>query len=76
MTSENIAAYIRSIVRRKEGQHINPTIINEALKGIRMPMSVSDPEARILEFMQNIFYRLDVVGYGDFRKRNPEKMLN
>ncbi len=34
-----------------------------------------DPEARVFEFMHNIFSRLEGVGYGDFKKENPKVMI-
>ncbi len=41
-----------------------------------MPMNIEDPEARVFEFMHNIFLRLEGVGYGDFKKENPKVMIS
>lgn len=39
-------------------------------------MDVSNSEGRILEFLQDIFQRLESVGYGISRERNGEKPLS
>lgn len=38
-------------------------------------MKVEDPCARMLEFINDIFVRLEGVGYSDFKDTNPEKTI-
>ncbi len=75
LTEDHIKAFLESITRRTEQDGYNPVVIENALKGVRMPLNIEDPEAREFEFMHNIFSRLEGVGYGDFKKENPKVMI-
>lgn len=75
LTSEHIEKFIRSIVTHEKDKEINPALIEKAIKDIRMPMRMADPEARILEFVTDFFSRLEGVGYGDFKDENQEKTI-
>lgn len=44
----HIEEYIRGIVNSSEKKFVSTVVIREALKGVRMPMSVADPEAGVL----------------------------
>lgn len=75
LTSDHIETFIRSIVTHEEGKEINPRVLEKALKGIQMPMEIADPGARVMEFVSDFFERLDAVGYGDFKVKNPKKTV-
>jgi len=75
LTSAHIEALVRSIVSKAAEKEVNPTVIQEALRGIRMPRSISDPEAGVLEYVHDVVDRLEGVGYGHLRVRNPEKTV-
>lgn len=75
LTSEHIEMYVRSIVGKGSDKRVNPVIIEEAMKGLRVPMSVADPEARMLEYVHDVFERLDGVGHGEFKDTNPKKTI-
>lgn len=67
LTSDHIEKFTRSIVSHENDTSVDPTVIEEALKGIKVPMSNLDPQARMMEFVNDFFERLGSVGYGDFK---------
>ena len=38
-------------------------------------MSIADPQARMMEFINDFFERLESIGYGDFKFKNPENTV-
>ena len=48
LTSEDIEKFIRQIFATRTGVQVNPTVIQEALRSVRVPMSITEPEARML----------------------------
>jgi len=49
-------------VDRKEVAY-DPIVIEKALNGLRMPLQIADPEARVLECTSSFFERLESIGY-------------
>lgn len=45
------------------------------MKGVYMPMSVADPETRVLEYVNDIFQRFEGVVYGTFKHSNRKKTI-
>lgn len=48
LVSDDIEAYLRSLMNRDIGGIVNPIVSKEAMMQLRWPMHVSDPEARML----------------------------
>ena len=48
---------------------VYPTVIEEAQKGIKVAMSIMNPQARMMEFVNELFERLESAGYEISRKR-------
>lgn len=71
LTSNQVKRFIESIVKApKTG--FDPKFIDKALIGFKMPMNVADPEARVLQYANDMFERLQSIGYGEFREKNPK----
>lgn len=62
LASEHIEAYIKRLVKIPEGNESNTMIINDAMNRLKVPMSVVNPEARILSYGYNGFERLEGIG--------------
>ncbi len=62
LTEDHIKAFLESITKRTEEDGYNPVVIENALKGVRMPMNIEDPEARVFEFYAQ--YLLKIGGRG------------
>lgn len=75
LSSNHIEKYIRNLVNKDLDEEVNPLVIQDALKGLTMPMTISYPETRVLEYVHDVFQRLESVGYGSFRDSNPEKTV-
>ena len=50
------------MVEDKKEDDVNPDVIKAALRGIRMPMTIEVPEARVLQFLNDFFSRLEGAG--------------
>ena len=50
---EHIKEFIESKLTLDEDEEADPTIISNALKGIRMPMHIADPAARVTLYCRN-----------------------
>jgi len=75
LTDEQIKSFITSLVTRSEDSILNPGVIKAALSGLKMPMDIADPDARITHYCADFFDRLKSVGCGSFRKDNPDKTI-
>lgn len=74
-TSDHIKTFITGRVAAPlEG--FDSKVIENALKGIRVPTRIPNPEAHILSYANEFFQRLKRVGYGEFRTQNPKKTLS
>lgn len=71
LSSAHIESYTSTLVNKDHNEAVNHSIIRDALKGCIMSMKMSDPEARVLEYVHDIFQRLEIVGYGSSGERNP-----
>lgn len=75
LTSEDIEAYLRSLIDRHKEGTVHPVFIKEAKKRLRVPMKLSDAGARMLEFVHDAFNRLESLGYRNFYEKNSKKMV-
>ncbi len=75
LTSNHIRTFIENIVK-KDVTNFDHNIVEKALSGLRMTMHIFDPEARVLHFVNDFFERLDGIGYGTFKEKNPKKPLS
>lgn len=72
LSSQQVEDYLKSLINKDKDKEVNPALIQEALRGIRMPMQVSNAEGRVLKFLYVVFQRLESVGYGIFKNKNSE----
>lgn len=73
LTSDHIEHNIRSIVQKDAT--VDSHDIENCSRGIRVPVHIEDPEARIPEYFNYIFKSLEEVGYSTFLKvkeQNPK----
>ena len=75
LTSDHIEAYVTSLVDKGDDEDVNTAVIKEAMRTLRVPMHVADPEARMLEYVHAVFSKLESVGYGTFWEKNPEQTI-
>ena len=75
LTSQDIANWIQSLIKKTDSTY-DPAIIEKALSKLRIQMNIADPEARVLEYCNEYFLRLEAVGYDDFKLRTRRKPLN
>lgn len=75
VTDEQLSDYILSLVRRSDGEY-DPTVLGNALEGLRFPVDICDARARITSYCAIFFERLEGVGYDDFREDNPKQTIN
>lgn len=65
-------AFIHSLVKKPDERY-DLQCVEKALPGLRMPMHIADPSARVLHFSSCFFERLEQVVYSDFCTDSPEK---
>lgn len=46
--------------------------IDKALIGFKMPMNIADSEPRVFHYAKDLFERLENIGYGQFRSKDPK----
>lgn len=68
ITLEHLKTFIHTLVKIPE-QRYDLQCVEKALRGLRMPMQIADPIARVLHFTSCFFELLERVGCKD----NPEK---
>jgi len=71
LTSAEIETWIKSLII-SEDIDFNPEIVEQAVKTLRVNMKVSDPRARMLQYACDFFSKLDDIGYGSFKEKNPK----
>lgn len=74
-TSENIEAYLRTLVKNTDHNYY-PTHLRDALAGLKFPAGIGDPSARKAICCADIFDRLDTIWYGDIRIDNPKHTIH
>ena len=74
LTSDHVKTFIDGLVKASTSD-FDPKVVDNVLKGIRVQMSIADPEARMLHYVNDFFKRLNSVGYGAFKKENPKKTV-
>lgn len=65
LTSAEVKRFIKGIFK-KQTAGFDPNFIEKALKGLRVPMRIADPDARVFHFASGSFERLEQIGYGEF----------
>lgn len=50
----------------------DPAIVEKSMVGLRVPSSIGDPDAEMLEYSNVFFRRLESVGYENFKDENPK----
>lgn len=61
LTDKNIKAFIEGLFKVPKTGY-QPQVIERALKGVRISSQISDPEARVLHYVNDFFERLESVG--------------
>ena len=74
LTSNDIETWVRGMVKNDD-KNYDPAIIEKALATLRVPMSIADPEARMMEYCNDFFTQLESVGYENFKDDNPKKTI-
>ncbi len=74
LTATDIEKWVKSLVVREDSS-FDPAIVDRALKGIKVPMKIANPKARMLEYCNDMFARLESVGYDTFKEENPKMMV-
>ncbi len=75
LTSEQIEKYIHSLTAHDENQEVDPALVENATRGVRVQTNVENPSARIMQFVNDVFVLLEGVGYGNF-KTTTRKLKN
>ena len=75
LTDEHIKQLIQSIAKNHTTREPNSAMIEEALKGLRMNMSIVDPRARTYQLALEFDTRMADIGYESFRSDNPKKAI-
>ena len=75
ISNDQIKSFIESKVSFDDEEEANPQVILNALKGLRMPMHITNPKARVSQYCNEFLERLDAVGYGAFKTKNPKKTI-
>lgn len=74
LNDTQIETYLNSLLDHADKLY-DPVLIDKALQGLRMPMEVHDPNARITEYCAEVFKRLDGIGYPKFKSDNPKQTV-
>lgn len=75
ITEEQLSKFMFSLVRRSD-EGYDPTVVNNALEGLKFPVNITDARARITSYCASFFELLEAVGYEDFRDDNPKQTIN
>lgn len=75
LTSNHIEKWIQSLVKREQTL-FDPVVVERCLAKLRTPMNIADPEARIMEYLNDFFNRLEQVGYDNLKDVNPKKTIS
>jgi len=71
LTSTDIMKWIKSLVVQEESD-FDRDVIERVLKGLKVNMKIGNGRARILQYSCDLFNRLESVGYGAFKEKNPK----
>ena len=69
----DIKTFIESIAKSAAGKEPNDPMIESALKGVRMKISIRNPRARIYQFALKCDTRMAGKGYETFREKNQKR---
>ncbi len=72
ITNDPVKAYIESILKRSTS-HFDHVLIKRALSTQTFPSNIVDPYARITHYCSDFFERLEGIGCGEFRNKNPKQ---
>ena len=73
-TCNEIEIWVRGMVKNNDKKY-DPAIVEKALATLRAPMSIADPEARMMEYCNDFFTRLEFVRYENFKDDNSKKTV-
>ena len=71
LTSMEIKSFIKGLVKTPSSG-FDPKFIEKALIGFKMPMTIADPEAHVLHYVNDMFERLQSIGYAEFATKTPK----
>lgn len=74
LTDDHVEIFVQAVVEKKDVLY-DPTVIKEALKGLRMPKNINDMDPRATQFCSECSNRLNAVDYGKSRTQNPEQSV-
>lgn len=74
LSSTHIEKRVYSLVEREEST-FDPAVIEKASYRLKMPMEIADPEERIMKYCNEIFSRLESIGYDNFKDVNRRKTI-
>ncbi len=74
LSSDHVKAFVYGLVKKTD-KIADLKVITRALKGLKVPMAITDPKARMLQYLNDFLERLETVGYGDFADDNPKKTV-
>lgn len=74
LCEQNIKDYIEILVSSSEDE-VDPSRIREALKGLKFPVKICSPSARILTYCADVFERIYSIGYGEVKHDNHKHMI-
>lgn len=75
MISEHVKNYIQSLVSKSSGE-FSPSVIEDALAGVRFPTHIINARARIMHYCASFFEKLEAVGYEDYRDENAKQIVH
>lgn len=74
LTSDNIEKYLKSLVKNTD-QVYDPTQLRDTMVGLKFPVSIRVPAARITTYCADVFERLDSIDCDDFNTENPKHTI-
>lgn len=75
LSSEQIRFFIDNIVSGKSND-IDVAVVDRAVKVLRVPMSIHDPKARMIHYVNDLFQLLKGEEHGDMRITNRKQLLS
>ena len=76
ITNEEIKTYIKNQLTSNDDDEAYPSFVLNAFHSIGIPMEISNVEARVIQFCNELFERLEAAGYMNFCKTNPKKTIH
>lgn len=74
LMDQYINPYLLRLVHQRNQSH-DPVLLREAMNQLEFPSYTTYPNARITTYCAEIFERLDAIGYGEFKTKNPKHTI-